>query len=317
MEHPAQASLAFVFPGQGSQSVGMLQDFAAQENIILSTYSEASELLGYDLWNVVQNGPEMELNRTEVTQPALLAAGVAIWRLWCKFGGAMPQYMAGHSLGEYTALVCSGAIKFEDAIILVRDRGIYMQSAVSNGEGAMAAVIGIDRDKIEDVCLAAGDAGIVSAANFNSPEQTVIAGDKGAVNRAMELSKEAGAKRVLLLPISVPSHCSLMIPAADQLRDRLDEIIIADATIPVIQNVDARPHKIADEIKLALVKQLHQPVLWVDTIRRLSDFNCRIVIESGPEKVLSGLIKRIRKDINLVNLDNIDSFRSALNYNVT
>jgi [acyl-carrier-protein] S-malonyltransferase len=259
----------------------------------------------------------MELNRTEVTQPALLAAGVAIWRLWCKFGGAMPQYMAGHSLGEYTALVCSGAIKFEDAIILVRDRGIYMQSAVSNGEGAMAAVIGIDRDKIEDVCLAAGDAGIVSAANFNSPEQTVIAGDKGAVNRAMELSKEAGAKRVLLLPISVPSHCSLMIPAADQLRDRLDEIIIADATIPVIQNVDARPHKIADEIKLALVKQLHQPVLWVDTIQRLSDFNCRIVIESGPEKVLSGLIKRIRKDINLVNLDNIDSFRSALNYNVT
>jgi [acyl-carrier-protein] S-malonyltransferase len=317
MEHPAQASLAFVFPGQGSQSVGMLRDFAAQENIISATYSEASDLLGYDLWDVVQNGPETELNRTDITQPALLAAGVAIWRLWCKYEGAKPDHMAGHSLGEYTALVCSGAIKFEDAITLVRDRGIYMQSAVSIGDGAMAAIIGIERDTIENVCIAAGDAGIVSAANFNSPVQTVIAGQKDAVNRAMVLAKEAGAKRVLLLPISVPSHCSLMIPAADQLRDRLDEINITDASIAVIQNVDARSHILADEIKLALVKQLHQPVLWVDTIQRLSDLNCRSVIESGPEKVLSRLIKRICKDIDIVNLDNIDSFRSALNYNVT
>ncbi|MGK0298724.1 MAG: [acyl-carrier-protein] S-malonyltransferase [Gammaproteobacteria bacterium] len=317
MEHRTSASLAFVFPGQGSQSVGMLRDFAAQENIISATYSEASDLLGYDLWDVVQNGPETELNRTDITQPALLAAGVAIWRLWCKYEGAKPDHMAGHSLGEYTALVCSGAIKFEDAITLVRDRGIYMQSAVSIGDGAMAAIIGIERDTIENVCIAAGDAGIVSAANFNSPVQTVIAGQKDAVNRAMVLAKEAGAKRVLLLPISVPSHCSLMIPAADQLRDRLDEINITDASIAVIQNVDARSHILADEIKLALVKQLHQPVLWVDTIQRLSDLNCRSVIESGPEKVLSRLIKRICKDIDIVNLDNIDSFRSALNYNVT
>jgi len=317
MEHRTSASLAFVFPGQGSQSVGMLQDFAKQEDIISATYSEASDLLGYDLWNVVQKGPEIELNKTEITQPALLTAGVAIWRLWCKYNGAIPEYMAGHSLGEYTALVCAGAIKFEEAITLVRDRGIYMQSAVSVGDGAMAAVIGLERDKIENVCILAGDAGIVSAANFNSPVQTVIAGQKEAVNRAMELAKEAGAKRVLLPPISVPSHCSLMKPAAEQLSIRLDEINITDASIAVIQNVDACPHVFVDEIKLALVKQLHQPVLWVDTIQRLSELNCRAIIESGPGKILSGLIKRIRKDIDIVNLEYIDSFRSALNYNVT
>ena len=313
MDQNHLAATAFVFPGQGAQTIGMLADFASRYRLITDSFNEASDYLGYDLWGLVQNGPETELNRTEITQPALLVAGVSLWRLWCENAGSLPGYMAGHSLGEYTALVCSGSIKFEDAVTLVRDRGIYMQAAVSEGEGAMAAIIGIDRDIIEKVCTNSSVDGQVSAANYNSPEQTVIAGQIEAVNKAMDLAKEAGAKRTILLPVSVPSHCGLMQPAAKQLAKRLNDINISDATIPVIQNVDARPHKNADEIKGALVKQLHQPVLWVDTVHRIAELGCKTIIVSGPGKVLSGMIKRITRDINVMNLNSIDAFDFSIN----
>jgi [acyl-carrier-protein] S-malonyltransferase len=303
----------FVFPGQGSQTIGMLEDFAAQEKIISKTFSEASDLLGYDLWKIVQEGPDSKLNSTEITQPALLTSGVAIWRLWSEYECQMPNYLAGHSLGEYTALVCAGSINFEDAVTLVRDRGIYMQDAVAEGEGAMAAIIGLAKDEIVKVCSAAVDSGIVSAANFNSPVQTVIAGQKGAVIRAMELAKEAGAKRAMLLPVSVPSHCSLMKPATVQLGKRLDEIEIVDAIIPVIQNVDAIPRNSADEIKRGLIQQLHQPVLWVETINRIAESQCKLIIESGPGKVLTGLIKRMDLEFDVINLHNLASFQTAVN----
>jgi [acyl-carrier-protein] S-malonyltransferase len=307
-------AMAFIFPGQGSQTVGMLKDFAVQQSSFRETYNEVSGYLGYDLWQIVENGPESELNRTEITQPALLTAGVAIWRLWCEAGGATPQYMAGHSLGEYTALVCAGSIMFKDAVTLVRDRGIYMQTSVAEAEGAMAALIGIDKEKVNKVCEEASTVGFVSAANYNSPEQTVIAGQVNAVKRAIQFAKQSGAKRAVLLPVSVPSHCRLMEPAAEQLAARLDGIDISDATIPVIQNVDARPHQNAAEIRVGLIKQLTQPVLWVDTIHRIVELNCFCVIESGPGKVLSGLIKRIIRDLDVLNLNTTESFNSAINY---
>ena len=293
-----KTSIALVFPGQGSQSVGMLQDY--------------SGLLDYDLWEVVANGPKEKLDRTDITQPALLTAGVAIWRLWIQKQGPKPDYMAGHSLGEYTALVCAGSLKFSDAVTLVRDRGLYMQEAVPEGKGAMAAIIGIGSDIIKQVCSEAGSQGLVSAANFNSPEQTVIAGETHAVLHAMELAKQAGAKRALQIPVSVPSHCQLMQPAADKLAQRLEQINITDAEIPVIQNIDASPHINANEIKSALIKQLHQPVLWVDTVNQLHKSGCNTLVEVGPGKVLSGLIKRINRDLNISNLDTAESFESCL-----
>ena len=303
---------AFVFPGQGSQTMGMLCDFTEQDNTVIQAYSEASDLLGYDLWDIVQNGPESELNRTDITQPALLTAAVAIWRLWRNYHGNMPDYMAGHSLGEYSALVCSGSMKFSDAVILVRDRGIYMQKAVPTGEGAMAVIIGLESVIIEQICMKIIKQGSVFAANYNSPEQTVIAGQTDAVKQAMELAREAGARRVVLLPVTVPSHCLLMKSAAEKLAKRLVDIKIEDSPIPIVQNVDAKIHHDANDIKAALVRQLHQPVLWVDSITKLSDLGCKSIIESGPGKVLSGLIKRIHREINTINLHKFDSFVSAV-----
>jgi [acyl-carrier-protein] S-malonyltransferase len=291
----------------------MLADFIDRHSSFRDTFTQASEVLGYDLLNIVLDGPESELNRTEITQPALLTSGVASWRLWCGENGSMPGFMAGHSLGEYTALVCAGAIGFEDAVTLVRDRGIYMQSAVARGEGAMAAIIGLPGDKVEKACASTSVDGTVSAANFNSPEQTVIAGHAGAVRQAMELALGYGAKRAILLPVSVPSHCSLMKPAADQLSERLEGIEIMNARIPVVQNVDARPHTKSDEIKAALIQQLHRPVLWVDTVNRLVELGCGMIIESGPGRVLSGLIKRINRDIDVLSLNTLDSFQSIIN----
>jgi len=303
---------AFVFPGQGSQSLGMLSDFADKHSGILQTYAEASEALGFDLWDLTRNGPENELNKTEHTQPALLTAGVAIWRLWNEHGGSMPDYMAGHSLGEYTALVCSGSIDFGDAVTLVRDRGRYMQEAVPAGTGAMAAVLGLDSVTIESLCDQVAEDGVVSAANYNSPEQTVIAGEAEAVTRALELLKAAGAKRAIMLPVSVPSHCLLMKSAADRLAVRLDGISVRNAMLPVIQNVDATAHTDAIAIKKALVEQLYRPVRWVDTIRQLKQLQCSLIIESAPGKILTGLIKRTDKEIETIPINDIEAFEQTV-----
>ena len=286
---------AFLFPVQGSQSVGMLAELATDSSVITSTFAEASEALGYDLWNLVQNGPADDLNSTYKTQPAILAAGVAVWRLWQEKNGAMPSVMAGHSLGEYTALVCAGAIEFADAIKLVEDRGLYMQSAVPAGKGAMAAILGLDDEAVVKVCEAAAQGAVVEAVNFNSPGQVVVAGDVDAVNRAVEGSTEAGAKKAILLPVSVPSHCALMTPAAEKLKERLAGIEVKTPTISVLHNVDVSIASEPEKIKEALVKQLHQPVRWVQTIEKMLADGVEEFVECGPGKVLAGLNKRIAR----------------------
>lgn len=288
-------SLAFVFPGQGSQSIGMLADLAQHYPVVTHTFAEASAQLGYDLWQVVQQGPEDKLNQTAVTQPAMLAAGVATWRVWQQRGGAQPTLLAGHSLGEYTALVCSGAIAFADAIRLVAERGRLMQEAVPAGAGAMAAILGLDDEQVIAVCAQAAQGEVVSAVNFNSPGQVVIAGNKTAVERAVELMKEAGAKRALLLSVSVPSHCSLMEPAAVKLKEQLARIELKSPAIPVINNVDVKAVSSPDEIRDALARQLYRPVRWVETIQGMASQGVTRVIECGPGKVLAGLNKRIDK----------------------
>ncbi|MEW5755926.1 MAG: ACP S-malonyltransferase [Pseudomonadota bacterium] len=288
-------SLAFVFPGQGSQSIGMLADLARNYPVVTQTFAEASDRLGYDLWAVVQQGPEDKLNQTAVTQPAMLAAGMATWRVWQQKGGAKPTLMAGHSLGEYTALVCAGALGFTDAIQLVAERGRLMQQAVPAGEGAMAAILGLTDEQVIDGCAQAGHGEVVSAVNFNSPGQVVIAGKKTAVERAVELMKQAGAKRALLLPVSVPSHCSLMEPAAEKLKEQLARIAIAPPAIPVINNVDVKVVTSPDAIRDALARQLYRPVRWVETIQSMASQGVTRVIECGPGKVLAGLNKRIDK----------------------
>lgn len=288
---------AFVFPGQGSQSVGMKAELAAAYPQVRQTYEEASDVLGLDLWKVVQEGPEEHLNQTHITQPAMLAAGVAVWRVWQSQGGRAPMVMAGHSLGEYTALVCAGALEFRAAIGLVFDRGRYMQEAVPPGEGAMAAILGLDDDKVIAACAEAAASQVVSAVNFNSPHQVVIAGHASAVERAVALAKAAGAKRALLLPVSVPSHCALMRGAADKLRDRLGSIAIQRPGIAVINNVDVRTEEAPEAIRDALVRQLHSPVRWVETVHDIVRRGVHTVVECGPGKVLVGLNKRIEKGI--------------------
>ncbi|HEY0722155.1 MAG TPA: ACP S-malonyltransferase [Gammaproteobacteria bacterium] len=290
-------SLAFVFPGQGSQSIGMLADLAATYPQVEQTFAEASAVLGYDLWKIVQNGPESELNNTAVTQPAMLCAGVAAWRIWQAQGGAMPKMMAGHSLGEYTALVCAGAISFTDAVALVAERGRLMQEAVPAGEGAMAAILGLEDAQVLAVCNEAAQGEVVSAVNFNSPGQVVVAGKSGAVNRAVELAKAAGAKRALLLPVSVPSHCALMKPAADKLAERLKSITVKSPAIPVVNNVDVTMASEPDAIRDALVRQLYSPVRWVETIEKMAASGVTQLVECGPGKVLVGLNKRIVKEM--------------------
>lgn len=290
-------SLAFVFPGQGSQSVGMLSDLATVYPVVGQTYQEAADALGYDLWQLVQDGPADQLNQTHITQPALLAAGIAVWRVWQEKGGAQPVVMAGHSLGEYTALVAAGALNFADGISLVAERGKYMQEAVPAGEGAMAAILGLDDDKVREICDTAAQGDVVSAVNFNSPGQVVIAGAAAAVDRACELAKEAGAKRALKLAVSAPSHCALMQPAADRLADKLSTIDIISPTIPVINNADVAAPADAAAIRNALVRQLYSPVRWVETIQKMSADGVDQLIECGPGKVLVGLNKRIVKEM--------------------
>lgn len=305
--------LAFVFPGQGSQALGMLADLAVEHSEVTQTFAQASDALGYDLWQLVQDGPVEELNQTDKTQPALLAASVAIWRVWQKLGGQQPQVLAGHSLGEYSALVCAGVIAFEDAIKLVELRGQYMQQAVPQGTGAMYAIIGLDDDKVVAACEQASEGDVVSAVNFNSPGQVVIAGSKDAVERAGALCKEAGAKRALPLAVSVPSHCALMQPAADKLAQELEKIEFNQAVIPVVNNVDVAVETSADNIKKALVRQLYSPVRWTETIQALAAQDVEKIIEAGPGKVLAGLVKRIDKTLACSSVNTVESLSAEIN----
>ena len=289
-------ALAFVFPGQGSQSVGMLAELAAVEPVVKQTFEEASDALGYDLWALTQEGPGEELARTERTQPAMLAAGVAVWRVWRNRGGPSPTVMSGHSLGEYTALVCADSLDFTTAIQLVEYRGRVMQEAVPAGEGAMAAVIGLTDRQVASACeAAAAEGGVCEPVNFNAPNQIVIAGHAGTVERAMESARDKGAKRVVLLQVSVPSHSSLMRPAAERMRERLEETPFRHPLVPEIYTVDIGRHGYPEDIREALVEQLYKPVRWVDTIRTMVNDGVNKVIECGPGKVLMGLNRRIER----------------------
>lgn len=305
-------SFAFVFPGQGSQSVGMLSELAGQYPLVQEIYTEASEALGYDLWQLVQDGPEADLNQTHITQPAMLAGGVAVWRVWQAEGGAAPAVMAGHSLGEYSALVAAGSLTLADAVTLVADRGRFMQEAVPAGVGAMAAILGLDDEQVIAVCAEAAQGEVVSAVNFNSPGQVVVAGHASAVERAVTLAKAAGAKRALVLPVSVPSHCSLMAPAAERLAERLAAIAIAAPAIPVINNVDVKAETAADAIRDALRRQLFMPVRWVEIINAMAAQGVDNMVECGPGKVLVGLNKRINKEMGTFETLNPESLMKAL-----
>ncbi|MEQ4986137.1 ACP S-malonyltransferase [Proteus sp. fly-1089] len=303
---------AMVFPGQGSQTVGMLAELAEQYPIVTETFAQASDVLGYSLWDLVQNGPEEELNKTWKTQPALLAASVAVWRVWQEKQGKMPQMMAGHSLGEYSALVCAGVIDFAAAIKLVELRGQLMQEAVPAGTGAMYAIIGLDNDAIATACEEAAQGQVVSPVNFNSPGQVVIAGNKEAVERAGVLCKEAGAKRALPLAVSVPSHCALMKPAADKLAIALQEIEFKQPEIQVVNNVDVKAQTDANAIRDALVRQLYNPVRWTEMVELIAEKGITQLLEIGPGKVLTGLTKRISKEMNAAAVNDIASLDVAL-----
>src|SRR6188508_359054 len=288
-------ALAFVFPGQGSQAVGMLGKLAIDAPIIRRTFDEASQVLGYDLWQLCQQGPAEELNATEKTQPAMLVAGIATWRLWQERQGAVPTLVTGHSLGEFTALVAAGAIDFTACVDLVRFRGQVMQEAVPAGTGAMAALLGLEDDAVEAACREAAGGGVVEAVNFNSPGQVVIAGDKAAVLRAIEIAKGKGAKRAIELPVSVPSHSSLMKSAGARLGERLTSTEIRAPRIRYLSAVDAQEHSNPDDIRGLLVRQLSSPVRWTATVAALNAAGIRQVIECGPGGVLAGLVKRITR----------------------
>jgi [acyl-carrier-protein] S-malonyltransferase len=306
-----QVKLAFVFPGQGSQSVGMMQGWGDRAEV-RTTFAEASDALGQDLWALVADGPAELLNQTVNTQPAMLAADIAVWRVWQAAGGARPALLAGHSLGEYAALVAAGSLNFADAIKLVRFRAEAMQAAVPEGVGAMAAILGLDDDAVRAVCADAAAGEVVEAVNLNSPGQVVIAGNKGAVERAMALAKERGAKRALPLPVSVPSHSSLMRPAAEKLLAYLQDVAIAAPNIPVLHNTDVQSHADAQAIRAALAKQLHTPVRWVETVQALKAAGIERIIECGPGKVLAGLNKRIDDSLPALVLVDEASLQAAL-----
>ncbi len=305
--------IAFVFPGQGSQSLGMMQSFAQLAGV-RETFAQASDRLGQDLWKLVSEGPAEDLNLTVNTQPVMLTAGVALYRAWQAASGAKAELSAGHSLGEYSALVAGGALDFADAVELVRFRAQAMQEAVPAGVGAMAAILGLDDDVVRAACAEASSGGeIAEAANFNSPAQVVIAGNKAAVERGMEIARAKGAKRAVLLPMSVPSHCSLMRPAAERMRERLAAVNIRASAIPVLHNADVKSAASGDAIKDALVRQLFQPVRWVDTVRALVAGGATHIVECGPGKVLAGLNKRIAApEVQNLSLSDEAAFRDAL-----
>jgi [acyl-carrier-protein] S-malonyltransferase len=290
----------------------MLADLAARYPLVQQTFEEASDILGYDLWKLSQAGPEEILNQTDKTQPALLAAGVAGWRIWQQQGGPLPAMMAGHSFGEYTALVCAGALEFKEAISLAEARGRFMQTAVPPGQGAMAAILGLEDTKIQEICTEVAQGQVVGAVNFNAPAQTVIAGHTTAVERAIIQAKTAGAKKAMLLAVSVPAHCVLMQPAADQMAQRLALVHFRTPTIPVIHNVDVSTKTNPDEIRNALVAQLCQPVRWVETIQTMAAAGVTKLFECGPGKVLVGLNKRIARQMTAFHLEDLHSLEQAL-----
>ncbi|WP_278957605.1 ACP S-malonyltransferase [Aquipseudomonas alcaligenes] len=297
------ASLAFVFPGQGSQSLGMLAELGAQQALIRDTFGEASEALGYDLWALVQQGPEERLNETDKTQPAILTASVALWRLWQAEAGARPAFVAGHSLGEYSALVAAGAIEFRDAVKLVELRGQLMQQAVPAGQGGMAAILGLEDADVLAACAEAAQGDVVSAVNFNAPGQVVIAGSAAAVERAIEACKARGAKRAMPLPVSVPSHCALMRPAAEKFADAVNGLAWQAPQIALVQNVSAAVPADLETLKRDLLAQLYSPVRWVESVTYLAAQGVTELVECGPGKVLAGLNKRCVKGINTHSLE--------------
>ncbi|WP_340622144.1 ACP S-malonyltransferase [Xenorhabdus siamensis] len=307
------SDFAMVFPGQGSQSLGMLADLATEFPLVEQTFAEASEVLGYDLWELIQQGPAEELNKTWKTQPALLAASVAIWRIWQEQRGQAPSMLAGHSLGEYSALVCAGVIEFQQAIKLVEFRGKLMQEAVPEGQGAMYAIIGLDNESIAKACEESAQGQIVSPVNFNSPGQVVIAGEKEAVERAGAACKAAGAKRALPLAVSVPSHCALMKSAADQLATALQSVVFNQPQFPVVNNVDVKIEESADAIRDALVRQLYNPVRWSESVEYFATQGIDKILEIGPGKVLTGLTKRIVDTLSAVAVNDVSSLTIALN----
>ena len=302
--------LAFIFPGQGSQSVGMMSDWGDFQSLVDETFQEASDALGYDLLSIIQQGPADQLNQTAITQPAMLASGVAAFRVWQSLGLPTAEIYAGHSLGEYAALVCAGSLEFADAIRLVAERGRLMQSAVAEGEGAMAAIIGLDDEAVIKACSLV-EQGVVSAVNFNSPGQVVIAGQRIAVEQAMENAKQLGAKRALPLPVSVPSHCSLMQSAGEALYQQLLGISVQMPSIPVIHNQNARVAESVDDIRELLKLQLSEPVLWVDCVNRIKDAGPLTLIEFGPGKVLTGLTRRIDKEMTAYAVFDADSLEKT------
>jgi [acyl-carrier-protein] S-malonyltransferase len=307
-------ALAFVFPGQGSQSVGMLGELAAQYPIVRRTYDEAAEALGYDLWALTAAGPAEQLNGTECTQPAMLAAGIATWRVWKEQGGPAPAMVAGHSLGEYTALVCAGALRFAPALALVRERGRLMQAAVPPGQGAMAAILGLDDEAVEASCQEAAQGATVEAVNYNAPGQVVIAGEARAVERAMAVAKGRGAKRCVLLPVSVPAHSSLLGSAEAQFRSRLAELGIEAPGSRYFSAVDAAEHGTGAGIRAILERQLASPVRWTSTVRALTAAGAKLIIECGPGKVLTALNRRIDRgpDVDCMAVEDGASLQLAL-----
>lgn len=305
-------SIAMVFPGQGSQSLGMQADLAAEYDEVRATYAEANEILGFDLWQLVQDGPAERLSETVVTQPAMLAAGVAAWRVWQKAGGPVPTHMAGHSLGEYTALVCAGAVDFAVAMQLVKRRSELMQSAVPLGEGAMAAIIGLENDVVRQVCTEANSAGIVEAVNFNAPGQVVIAGNAAAVDLAVTKAEQAGARRAIVLPVSVPSHSSLMRPAGEELSGALAEAPFRAPSVTVVSASNAQPYTDADDIRDRLSKQVYHSVQWVDTVLAMLRGGASQIVECGPGKVLAGLARRIDRSAPVATVDTLEGLGKAL-----
>jgi len=304
--------IAFVFPGQGSQSVGMMKSFARLPGV-RETFATASDAISQNLWKLVEEGPAEELNLTVNTQPVMLTAGIALHRAWEAENGMRPAIAAGHSLGEYSALVAGGAIDFADAVSLVRFRAQAMQEAVPAGVGAMAAILGLEDEVVREVCKEAGRTNeIVEAANFNSPAQVVIAGNIAAVERAMEIAKGKGAKRAIMVPMSVPSHCSLMRPAAERMRERLKTVEIGTSGIPVLHNADVSSAASPDAVRDALVRQLYQPVRWVDTIRAIVSLGATHVVECGPGKVLAGLNRRIAPEAQSFSFGDESAFKEAL-----
>lgn len=307
-----EARIGIVFPGQGSQSVGMMADLADARPIVRETFDAASAILDHDLWKLVQEGPEEELGRTDRTQPVMLAAGVATWRAWREGGGPEPVAMAGHSLGEYVALVCAGALQFEHAVRLVAERGRFMQEAVPAGEGAMAAILGLEDDVVRTVCADAAQGEVLEPVNFNSPGQVVVAGAMQAVERAIDGARAAGARRALMLPVSVPSHCGLMRPAAERMRALLDETAFTAPRVPVLHNADVRAWRDPEAIRDALVRQLYSPVRWVETVRCMQSMGAAALVELGPGKVLAGLAKRIDRALPAVAVYDPASLDEAL-----